>query len=799
MSGPNDHSPIPASRLRPAPSYPESGFETTAELEPLPGILGQNRAEQALRFAIEVGRNGYHVFAMGVEGSGRLTLTRTLLHAAAQQEPPPNDWIYLKNFDQPREPRAISLPAGKSKVFADDIERLIDQLLDTFPAAFDSPTYQRRSHAIEREFNQRYEQALAVVEKQALEKKVAMYRDGESVTFTPLVEGVPMDDAQFARMTEEEREAFNQKVSQLEDTLADLLTEMPQWKREAAEKQRSLDHATIRQAIDPLLQPLEKRYRHCPGLAEYFRGVRKDLEQTAQDQLGQENTSETDKRKLLRESYAPNVLIHHAVGSGVPVIHEPHPNYPNLFGHIEYTSERGIPETNHRMIYPGALHRANGGYLIIDVDKMLAEPLSWSALKRALQRRQLVIERHLQEPAAFLPTSLVPEPIPLNVKVILIGSREQFYFLQGTDPDFGEIVKVLADFADELPRTPEILTLFARFIAHQTHLQQTAALTRSAVQRLADYSSRLAECQHKLSSRFSEIVDLLCEAEWQRRQDQAALIDEPQILAALEAKEDREGRLAAEILDEILDGTILIDTQGEYVGKINGLTVFETGKFSFGTPARITATVYPGSKGIVDIEREVNLGQPIHSKGVMILSGYLGYRYAQKFPFAISAHIALEQSYGYVDGDSAALAEVCALISAITHLPLRQCFAVTGSLNQYGEVQSVGGINEKIEGFFRLCQARGLDGSHGVILPAANRDDLILKDVVIAAVEQGLFRLYPIKHVDEALELLLGHRAGIRDAEGNYPDDSINGRAVTRLKEIAELYEHEDQEDKREE
>ncbi len=792
MNQPPDHPTISATDLQPVADFAFTSFQTTAELEPLEGVLGQGRAEQALRFAIAMPRCGYHVYIMGEEGSGRLTLTKTLLQETAQQHPAPSDWIYLNNFEQPREPAAVSLPAGQSKDFFQVIDHLIDKLLDTFPAAFESPSYQRRKHAIEREFNQRYEHALGLVEKKALEFNVAVFREGESITFTPLSDGTPLDEGQFARMTEEEREAFNQAVSRLEDYLADLLAELPQWKREAAEKQRHLDHATIRQAIDPLLSPLEERYGSNEGLARYFCSLREDLEQTAQEKLCQEQFTEADKRKLLQESYAPNLFVHHDAMEGSPVIHEPHPNFPNLFGHIEYTTEQGMLETNHRMIYPGSLHRANGGYLILEVNKLLAEPLSWVALKRALQRQQLVIERHLQEPATLLPATLMPQPIPLEIKVILIGSREQYYLLQQADPDFCEVFKVLADFEDELPRTPETLALFARFLAHQTRLQKTAPLTRSAVQRMADFSSRLAECQRKLSSRFADIVDLLLEADWVRSREERMLIEETHVISALQAQAAREGRLAKMILEEILDGTILIDTNGVSVGTINALTVFETGKSSYGAPARITATVYPGSKGIVDIEREVNLGQPIHSKGVMILSGYLGYQYAQKFPFAISAHIALEQSYGYIDGDSAALAEVSALISALTHLPIRQSFAVTGSLNQYGDIQAVGGINEKIEGFFHLCQARGLDGSHGVILPAANRDDLLLKDEVIDAVEAARFHLYPVSHVNQALEILMGLPAGNQDAEGNYPQDSINGKAVARLKEIAELYEHED-------
>ncbi len=790
MNLPRRHPPLPWTAL-PLVSTEGLDFATTAELEPFTGVLGQARAEQALRFTIAMQPPGYHAYVMGEPDTGRLTLTLTLLQEAARIRPTPDDWIYLNRLDEPREPIAVALPAGLSRKFAADMEALIDKLLDTFPTAFESPSYQRRNHLIEREFNQRREHAFNKLEHKALEMNVAVFRDGDSITFTPLKEGVPLDEAEFTQLSEAERDAFNHAVAELEDYLADLLAELPQWRREMAEKQRELDRITICQAIDPLLKPLESRYGQFEGLAAFFSNLRADLEASAREKLCSEELDETSRRKLLQENYSPNLFVTHVEGQGAPVIYEIHPSYPNLFGRIEYTAEQGIIETNYRRIYAGSLHRANGGYLVLEADKLFTEPSVWPTLKRALKRRELVIERPLNEPTALLPATLNPSPIPLDVKVIVVGDRDQFFLLQELDPEFNEIFKVLADFDDDLPRTPENLSLMARFLTHQTQVHHTAPLSCKAVLRLANYSSRLAESRCKLSARFGELVDLLCEAEWWRAQSQAPYIDATHVDAALAAKEQREGRLAQVILEEILAGTILIDTSGSAVGKINGLTILETGKLSFAAPARITATAYPGSKGIVDIEREVNLGQAIHSKGVMILSGYLGYKYAQKFPFAISAHIALEQSYGYVDGDSAALAEVCALISALTHIPIQQCFAVTGSLNQYGEVQAVGGINEKIEGFFRLCQARGLDGSHGVIFPQANCDDLVLKDEVIEAIAAGRFNLYPVTSVDQTLELLMDLPAGALDAAGNYPEDSINGKVVARLQEIAEMYKHE--------
>lgn len=788
------HPPLPWDRL-PLTSTEGLDFVTTAELEPLTGVLGQARAEQALNFAIAMPLPGYHVYVMGEPDTGRLTLTKALLEEAGRTRPTPDDWIYLNHFEEPRTPIAVALPAGLSQRFTADMDSLIEKLLDTFPAVFESPSYQRRRHHIEREFNQRYENALNWIEHKALAMNVAVLRDGDAISFTPLREGRALDEAEFAQLSEAEREAFNRAVAKLEDYLADRLAELPQWRREMAEKQRELDRATIRQAIDPLLSSLEKEYGPFSGIGAFFAALRADLEANAQEKLCAEELNEAERRKLLKESYAPNLFVCHSQDQGAPVIYEPHPTLPNLFGHIEYTAEQGVIETNYHRIYAGSLHRANGGFLILEADKLFSEPQVWPALKRALKRRELVIERPYMEPATLLPAALNPKPIPLEIKVIVVGDREQYFLLQELDPEFSQIFKVLADFDDDFPRTPETLRLLARFLAQHSRLHCTAPLTQKATLRLTNYSSRLAESRRKLSARLGELVDLLCEAEWWRSRTQDPYIDARHVDLALTAKEEREGRLAKVVLEEILSGTILIATSGCAVGQVNGLTLIETGKFSFAAPARITATAYPGSKGIVDIEREASLGQAIHSKGVMILSGYLGYKYAQKFPLAISAHIAMEQSYGYIDGDSAALAEVCALISALTHIPIQQCFAVTGSLNQYGEAQAVGGINEKIEGFFRLCQARGLDGSHGVIFPQANCEDLVLKDEVIEAVAQGLFYLYPISCVDQALELLMGLPAGTLDAQGNYPENSINGKAVTRFREISELYAHEEEED----
>ena len=492
-------------------------------------------------------------------------------------------------------------------------------------------------------------------------------------------------------------------------------------------------------------------------------------------------------RVLLEEQYSPSLVVGHPVDGGAPVVFEPHPTYDNLFGRIEYNTDQGALYTSYRQLRPGALHRANGGFLMLEAEKLLSEPFVWEALKRALQSRKLKMESPLAELGRLATVTLTPQVIPLNVKVIIIGSRQLYYTLQDLDPDFQEMFRVLVDFDEDIPLAEDSLEQFAQLMKTRTSEEGMAPLTAAAVARLATYSARLAEHQGRLSARIGDLFQLVSEADFIRQLAKDEVTDVGHIERALKAKATRTGRVSARILEDILAGVILIDSEGAAIGKCNGLTVLEVGDSAFGMPARISATVYPGGSGIVDIEREVNLGQPIHSKGVMILTGYLGSRYAQEFPLEISASIALEQSYGYVDGDSASLGECCALISALSRTPLKQCFAITGSINQFGEVQAVGGVNEKIEGFFRLCEARGLTGEQGVIIPFANVTTLMLDERVLEAVRQQRFHVYAVRQVDEALSLLVGEDVGAANEQGHFPKGSVNARVVERLRDIAEI------------
>lgn len=768
-----------------------SDIDFTAPLDSHSTILGQERAQSALEFGIAMPNSGYNIFVMGETGSGRLSMIMQYLHALAPRKSAPPSYAYVDNFDNSREPIAIKLPAEQGQDFSKAIENLITNVLVTFPAAFENPSYQQKKTAVERQFVHTYRDATEYVDAQAREINIGLFSENDTFNFLPLYENKPMREEDLSVLSIEERELYKQRIEELEDCLSEALLELPQWRRELAASMTQLNNDTIDVAIEPLFDELNARYAEVEDVVTYLAEVKKNLRQTINDYLMPVLSSEPIERdhilkKLILEQYAPNILIDHKNDSGAPVIYETHPTYQNLFGRVEYSNDQGTLMPHYRRICAGALHKANGGYLILDAEKVLHYPFVWDGLKRSLKSGYIEIESPFTEQSVNTIT-LKPEVIPLNVKIILVGNADIFYLLETMDDEFNESFRVLADFDYRIPRTPATMKHFAQLMIKQAADAKTPQLTQSAIESLIENSCRLAESQAYFSACINDALEIIGEAKLFATKTQAEKLDRIHIEHALNAREYRNGRVSQTILEEMLDGTILIDTDGAAIGKINGLTVLDMGGSSFGMPARITTTVHPGSRGVVDIEREVELGQALHSKGVMILTGYLGHCYAQQFPLAISASIAMEQSYGHIDGDSASLAELCSLISALTRTKIKQNFAVTGSINQYGEVQAIGGANEKIEGFFRLCKARGLNGSHAVIIPAANKRNLMLKQEILDAVEAHLFSIYAVNTVDEALELLTGEIVGILDTDGNVVESSVNYKAICRLKEISEL------------
>ena len=763
-------------------------FKTTETLEPFAGFFGQERALDAMEFGVGMERPGYNLFVMGTPHTGRFSFAMESLRNVAKKQRKPQDWCYLNNISDSRHPLALKLPAGKATQLRREIGKLMDRVLTELPAAFESPAYQRKKSQIERDFNRRYDNAVEAVERQGREYSIAVYRDAGTIGFTPVAEGQAIDEAVFSALPEEIRDAFSKHIAELEELLNEELTELPKWRREAAEALRYLDRDTARAALQPLFAEVSDRFSSHSSVGRYLEEVERDLVRNAGELMAEgifENKSEAARRSFMDENYGVNLLVDNEKTKGAPVIYEAHPNYENLFGRIEYNSEMGAMVTNYRLIRAGALHRANGGFLVIEAEKLFEQPFVYGALKRALKAHEIRIENPASEYTGISTITLDPEAVPLQVKIVLIGNRDTFYLLQDLDHDFEKMFRVVVDFEEDVQRSPQTIRHYARLMKTLATEERLAPLTRGGVARLVEHSSRLAGDQEMLSTHIGELKDLLCEADYRRKVDGAKLISSEHVEEALEAKERRTGRLAQKIQDGIVNETVLIDTDGEAVGKSNGLTVLQVGDVSFGTPARITATVHPGTRGIIDIEREVTLGQPIHSKGVLILSGYLGHRYAKDFPMTLSASIAMEQSYGYIDGDSASMAEICTLISALTDIPIKQSFAMTGSINQYGEVQAIGGVNEKIEGFFRLCERRGLTGRQGVIIPQANVRHLMLKQSVVDAVKEGLFAIYSVATVDQCLEILTGKSAGRTKADGNFTQRSVGAEVVKRLREIA--------------
>jgi len=754
-------------------------------------FFGHERAKEALEFGLSMSAIGFNVFAMGEHGTGRQTLIKQMLTSLAKAQPTPAEWCYINNFDENHAPFKLYVNPGDGKQLLSRMNKFIDELMDVFPGIFDNPGYQRQKSAIDREFNKKYDQAIAAVESIALKNNVALYEDGGEVGFSPLVDGKPLNDKEFANIEEKERAKFYQLLEELETVLAEQLLELPLWKRISSDKLRKLKYDTAEQGIAPYLKELEQEFSSNQGVLKYLGKVRAHIVDAALDILVTEeddSVNDKDLRKLMVERFLPNLLVPRDINDGAPVVYEQNPTYQNLFGHVDFASFQGGSYTSYRLIRAGALHKANGGYLLLDADKLLTQPLVWSRLKLALKTGQITIENpysELTQPAAY---SLQPEKIPLQVKVILLGDAEIYYTLQDYDQEFTELFRVLADFDRYLDKNDENLIAFGHLIRQRAFKHNYPDIDNQAILELVNYALRRAEHQYKISANIVQVNDLLDEANycWQKSGSSGKLTAK-HIGLALAAKKRRTGRLSETWLDEIKEQQVLIHTEGAFVGKINGLTVLEIGDSVFGTPARITATVYAGNHGVTDIEGEVDLGKSIHSKGVLLLTGYLGHKYGQGFPVAISANIAIEQSYGHIDGDSASMAELCALISAITLLPIDQSLAITGSINQHGEVQSIGGANEKIEGFFQLCKDKGLTGKQGVIIPKTNVINLMLNSDVITAVEQGLFTIYAVESIDQALELLMSNKAGTLNSTGRYPRKSIHALALEKLENFAEL------------
>jgi lon-related putative ATP-dependent protease len=732
---------------------------------------------------------------MGAEGVGRRTLTRRFLDEVARSRPAPSDWCYVFNFEAAHRPKALALPAGRGAAFRRDMARLVDDLKAGIPAAFEADEYRSRRQAIDNELAERQEAAIRAVGERAKARNVALVRTPGGLGLAPLKDDDVMPPEAFRELPEEERRRVEAAIDELQHDVEHVLEQLPKWRREAQRKARELDRQAATGVIASLIAELEAEYRALPDVVRHLHAVQEDvlenapLFQAARD--GETNLlgmlsghAEAGDAPLRR--FAVNLLVDHGATSGAPIVDEDHPTHDNLVGRIEHASRLGTLVTDFTMIQAGALHRANGGYLVVDVAALLKQPLAWEALKRALTAREIRTESLAQALGLASTQALEPDPIPLDVKVVLIGPRRLYELLHAFEPAFPKLFRVAVDFEDDVERTADAEIRYARLIAAMARRHGLRPLARAAVERVVEQASRECGSAERLAAGTARLLEVLREANHHAgRQDRAA-IEADDVRAALDARIRRIDRLPDRVRDEVLRGRLLVATRGAHVGQANGLSVVELGGIGFGLPVRITARVHLGSGNVVDIEREAELGGRIHAKGVMILSGYLASAYAPSRPLSLAATLVFEQTYGTVEGDSASSAELYALLSALAEVPLSNALAITGSVNQHGEVQAIGGVNEKVEGWFDLCSARGLDGSQGVLVPASNVPQLMLRDDVVEAVACGRFAIHAVDHVDRGLEILTGLPAGQRDALGHFPRGSLNARIEERLADFAE-------------
>lgn len=787
---------IEVAALRKAVNPAALGFLSTIELEPLPGLLGQERGLSAVDVGVSLRADRFNIFAVGPLGSGKLTAVQDMLDKVVPSWARPSDWVYVNNFGQPHKPLAIELPAGEGQKFARMMVDLVDELRVGLPALFESEEYTARRRVIDLSFESDQEDAIDNLVDLALSKDIQIVRTASGFTMVPMEDGEIVEPEAFASKPLSERRIVEAKIKDLERQLAEIMDRLPQQQKERAEKLQSLNEDMAMKAVRASLFTVRNAYEGNEKIEAYLDDVEVDLIRHVGLFVGEEianvvkGTMATDDDVRFRR-YLVNVLVSStdAVGRqttrGAPIIKEMNPTLSHLVGSVETLSEMGTVNTDFTMIKAGALHLANGGVLLLDARKLLQNESAWEGLKRALLARAVRIDSPKDDGEVLRPISLQPEPIPLNVKVVLFGERELYHRLNEADPEFSQIFKIQAEFDERVERTNESELDYARLIAAVLKRRKLKPIDVVGVARLIEESARQAGDSEKLDINFVILQDILEEADYWASQAGRKKTTHEDIIKTLRLREERSSHTKARYQENVLRDLQMVATEGEVVGQINGLSVVDLGDYSFGRPNRITARVRMGSGRMVDIEREVELGGPLHSKGVMILWGYLAGAFAQSMPLSLSASLVFEQSYGGVDGDSASAAELFALLSALAQVPISQGIAVTGSVNQLGQMQAIGGVNEKIEGFFDICKARGLTGSQGVIIPHANRVHLMLREDVLAACGRGKFHIYAIRDINEGLEILTGLPAGKRGRRRMFPKGSVNRGVEERLADMA--------------
>lgn len=770
-------------------------FETTENLPELTSIVGQERGRNVMHFGLNVNQAGYNLYIAGVPGTGKSTFTHSLVSEFADRETELYDWCYVYNFKDAYRPTVLQLPVGMGRELKQDMEDFVQNLKADIPRAFNEESYKKEKQAIIQDFQERSNEIFQRLNEIAMQEGFVIRQSGSGFITIPIVGGKPLTEEAYRRLDEEQMKIIDEKTAKIQEKVMEFTSTVRELEKETKEMLENLDNKVALAAAGYHIDGLKEKYADCENVIVYLSDVQDDILVNIGDFLHDDDEDMMNPlQEMFRKSksnnfplkYEINLLVDNTETKGAPVINADNPTFYNLLGKVEYESRMGIMSTNFSKIKPGFLHEANGGYLIVQAKDILTKSFAWDALKRALLTKKIQIENIGEHSGLMATTSLNPEPIPLDIKVIIIGNLELYQLLYHYDEDFGKLFKIKADFDIEMDFSKKNMERLASFIHTHCNEHHLNHFDRSAVARVIEFSIRLAGHQNKLSTRFNQLVEIIYEADTWAKMMGDHLVTEKHVRRAIEEREYRFNLYEEKIQESIEEGTILIDTEGAKVGQVNGLAVYNLGQYSFGKPSRITATTFMGQSGIVNIERESKMSGKIHNKGVYILGGYLGDTFAQEHPLSLTAHIAFEQSYGGVDGDSASSTELYAILSSLADIPIDQGIAVTGSVNQKGEIQPIGGVNEKIEGFYHVCKSKGLTGKQGVLIPEQNVKNLMLKEEVVEAVQAGKFHIYAIKTIEEGIEILTGIPAGKKLADGTFESGTVYAKVAEQLKKYVD-------------
>jgi len=780
---------VPLQMLRKRVDLSRYEFATTAEIRPLDSVIGQERAVSSINFALEIDDSGYNLFVTGTHGTGRTTIVRDLLNKASKKRPEPDDWVFVFNFDAPDEPEAIQLPRGLASKFKKRMNRLISTCRIDLIKAFESKTYAVRKNEIVEAIQTKKQQLFSELEAEATSLNIQIKSTAMGFVTIPMLDGKPIESKDFQELAQNLRDRIDQNINHVQKRIQEVVRQVSLMDRDLADQIEGLNESVARYVVDNHFGPLIEFYDHYKEVKHYLNDAAEDIIRTVGEFIGKDEEkpegSAGNGFPYKLNKYQINVIIDNGKQKGAPVIYETNPTYSNLFGRIEKKSIQGYIYSDYTMIKAGSILSANGGYLILDADQLFKHPFVYEALKRVLRSKQLRIEDINELYGLGSTTALRPESVPLNLKVVLIGQRQYYHMLYNYDEEFRKIFKVRADFDTEVRESPASIQKYLQFISRVVREEGLRHFDREGVSAVIEYGFRLADHQKKMSIQFGELVKIIRESSFWAKKKRHKVVSRSDVTYAIEQLHYRHSLVEEKVQDALVENTIKVDVSGFKVGQINGLSVYDLGDYSFGRPTRLTINTFIGSKGIINIEREANLSGKIHDKGLLVLSGFFSQKFGSTMPLSFSASITFEQSYGMIDGDSASSTELYGLLSSLSGIPINQSVAVTGSVNQKGEVQAIGGVNEKIEGFFRVCKARGLSGEQGVIIPESNVKNLLLSEEVVEAVKDGKFSIWAVTTIEDGMRLLTGHPCGQGHKDGQFTKDSIYEKVRERLVEFA--------------